>query len=869
MLDILQGLQAVRTATVPFDSAETAVPVPATVSSRSFRHVIEATFEEIEPLALKTLEEGHFLITADSLGVARELQALLVTRGRRVSVLDAELLEDDEALRRQCAALIVSDPRIAGIVHLAQLGADWLPPESPSQLWQTQLQRNEKSLFTILSASSGSLQDGASVLSASALGGFFGRDGRAFPGLSLQAGAVGLLKSLRQERPRLRVKAVDFDQEQAPTEIASTLLAELELVGGRQEVGYPGGKRTIFRTVATPEPEAAQTGPAESFRNVVVLATGGLRGITAEMLRELALPGNTLLTTGRTPFPEAEAEETRPLETAAALRQYFVTEIRQGRLKLTPGKVESRVQSILAAREMRANLDDLTKRGAAVRYFDVDVTDEEAMARLFSDIERDYGGLNGVIHGAGVIEDRLLPDKSSESWSRVVDTKVRGLLHLQKYVKPPALQFFTVFSSVAGRYGNSGQTDYATANELMNRLCCQLHSLWQCRVTVRALCWGPWGPTTFGTGMVTAEIEEKFARRGVRLVGAEKGRRVLAAELRANGNGPVEVICGEGPWEEREAANGRMDLSTRDNVVTLGPLLTEAEVRVLDTGEQVIEFTLNGNHVYLQDHRIDGTPVLPAAVALEIMAEAARQLWLGWQVVEVRDCRVLSGIKKNAAASRLSLVINSGRYDSIDGFDVDVTIQSDTGNGRPRVHYQAALRLARQLPEGFSRHAPLHEEKSLSTSKAYGEWLSHGPRFQVIERIDGLSTAGARAMVRSTRPAEWVKGTPASSNGWVFDPALVDAATQMAWLWARAYHDETALPAKFGRVVHFTDAMPDRMVMDFERIAANDPHLVHANVYYLDSEGRVLLMIEGLESISSAELNRLGGSVTDIASSSV
>jgi hypothetical protein len=312
-----------------------------------------------------------------------------------------------------------------------------------------------------------------------------------------------------------------------------------------------------------------------------------------------------------------------------------------------------------------------------------------------------------------------------------------------------------------------------------------------------------------------------------------------------------------------------MDLSTRDNVVTLGPLLTEAEVRVLDTGEQVIEFTLNGNHVYLQDHRIDGTPVLPAAVALEIMAEAARQLWLGWQVVEVRDCRVLSGIKKNAAASRLSLVINSGRYDSIDGFDVDVTIQSDTGNGRPRVHYQAALRLARQLPEGFSRHAPLHEEKSLSTSKAYGEWLSHGPRFQVIERIDGLSTAGARAMVRSTRPAEWVKGTPASSNGWVFDPALVDAATQMAWLWARAYHDETALPAKFGRVVHFTDAMPDRMVMDFERIAANDPHLVHANVYYLDSEGRVLLMIEGLESISSAELNRLGGSVTDIASSSV
>ncbi len=869
MLDILQGLQIARTAPVPFDSAETAVPVPATVLGRSFRHVIEAAIEEIDPLALKRLEPGHFLVTADTLGVARELQSLLVTRGCRVSMLDAELLGEQELLRHHCAALAASETRIAGIIHLAQLGADWLPPESPSHVWQSQLQHNEKSLFTILSACYGKLQDGASVLSASTLGGYFGRDSRSFPGLSLQAGAVGLLKSLRQERPQLRVKAVDFDQEREPSEIASTLLAELELVGGRQEVGYPAGKRTIFRTVAAPESVAKEAVPAEGPRNVVVLATGGLRGITAELLRELALPGNTLLTTGRTPFPGPEAEETRSLTTAAALRQYFISEIREGRVKLTPGKVESRVQSILTAREMRANLDDFKKRGATVQYFDVDVTDDASMARLFADIEREYGALNGVIHGAGVIEDKLLQDKSSASWSRVVDTKVCGLLHLQKYVKPPALKFFTVLSSVAGRYGNSGQTDYATANELMNRLCCQLHSLWQGKVAVRALCWGPWGPTTFGTGMVTAETEDKFARRGVRLVGADRGRRVLAAELRTNGSGPVEVICGEGPWEEREAANGRMDLSARDNVVTLGPLLTEAQVQVLATGEQVVEFTLNGNHTFLQDHRIDGTPVLPAAAALEIMAEAARQLWLGWQVVEVRDCRVLSGIKKNTPSSRLSLLISSGRYDSIDGFDVDIAIQSDSGNGRTRIHYQAALRLARQLPEGFSRQAPAHEEKSLSTSKAYGEWLSHGPRFQVIERIDGLSAAGARAMVRSTRPAEWVKDLPASSRGWVFDPALVDAATQMAWLWARAFNDETALPAKFGRVVHYVDALPDRLIMDFERIAADDPHLVHANVYFSDSEGRVLLMIEGLESISSAELNRLGGSTRNIASTSV
>ena len=867
MLDILQGLQAARTAPVPFDSAETAVPGPV-ASGRSFRHVIEAAIEDIEPLALKRLEAGLFLVTADSGGVAKELLSQLETRGCQASVIDAGLLGDQELLRNHCDALVASGVRIAGIVHLVQIGADCLPAESPSDTWRAQLERNEKSLFTILSACIGSLPDGAGILSASSLGGYFGRNGKAFAGLSLQAGAVGLLKSLRQEQPQLRVKAVDFDPEQPPQEIASALLAELELVGGRHEVGYPGGKRTIFRTVAAPEADGMGEAKPEATRNVVVLATGGLRGITAELLRELASPGNILLCTGRTPFPGPE-EETRSLATAAELRQYFIGEIREGRLKLTPGKVENRVQLILAAREMRANWEDLRQRGATVRYFDVDVTDEAEMARLFADIEREHGAVNGVVHGAGVIEDRLLRDKSSESWSRVVDTKVLGLLHLQKHVKPPALKFFTVLSSVAGRYGNSGQTDYATANELMNRLCSQLHSIWQSRVAVRALCWGPWGATTFGAGMVTPETEEKFARRGVALVRCEKARRVFAAEVRANGSGPVEIICGEGPWEEREAANGRMELSARKDAVALGPLLSEAEVKALPTGEQVVEFTLNGKHAYLEDHRLDGTPVLPAAAVVEIMAEAARELWKGWQVVEVRDCRVLNGIKKDSGSSRLTLVFDSGRYDSIDGFDVDITMQSGAGKGRPRVHYQASARLARQLPEGFTRRAATHKEKTLSTAKAYGEWLSHGPRFQVIESIEGLSSAGARAIVRSTHPVEWVKDLPASSRGWVFDPALVDAATQMAWLWARAFHDETALPAKFGRVVHYTDTLPERLIMDFERIDGNDPHLVRANVYFLDSDGRVLLMIEGLESISSPELNRLGGTAKRIASGKV
>jgi NAD(P)-dependent dehydrogenase (short-subunit alcohol dehydrogenase family) len=60
------------------------------------------------------------------------------------------------------------------------------------------------------------------------------------------------------------------------------------------------------------------------------------------------------------------------------------------------------------------------------------VLDECALANLIADLGKRHAPINGVVHGAGVIEDKLLADKTSESWSRVVETKVLGLLLLQR-----------------------------------------------------------------------------------------------------------------------------------------------------------------------------------------------------------------------------------------------------------------------------------------------------------------------------------------------------------------------------------------------------------------------------------------------------
>lgn len=556
MLDILEKAEA-QEAAVPFDQAGMGPTTCVTAASRSFRHIMKPKQEPIQGHAAKRLPAGHFIVTADRLSVAGKLSELLRAHGCTVTLVERDILGDEERLNKWCLSLEPEGGPIAGIAHLAQIGSDQLPVDTPVEEWRRQLGMNEKSIFILLHDLSGRLTADAHVLSASSLGGLFSRDENNMSGLFLQGGSPGLLKSLSEERPRLRVKAVDLDPALDADTIAVCLLEELGLERGRQEVGYPHGMRTIFETVAESLPMERHH-PGEPTGRVV-LATGGMKGVTAELLRELALPGNTLILTGRSPLEQDDPPEVKAFATPEALQEHFVSEVRKGSVRMSPAEIRRKVKSVLVAREMRSNIDDFRKHGAAVEYHAVDVTNDDAMRKLFDGIYGKYSRITDVVHGAGIIEDKLLADKKSDSWSRVVETKVLGLLLLQKYLRPESLRFFGVMSSVAGRYGNSGQSDYATANELMNRLCCQLSRIWGNRVNVKAFCWGPWGRTKFGPGMVTPEMEAKFAAKGVSLVTAEAGREVFRKELMRGAGPDIEVICGEGPWEEREAKIGGIE----------------------------------------------------------------------------------------------------------------------------------------------------------------------------------------------------------------------------------------------------------------------------------------------------------------------
>ena len=240
---------------------------------------------------------------------------------------------------------------------------------------------------------------------------------------------------------------------------------------------------------------------------------------------------------GRNPLPpDLEDREIAGIESPSELKGVLHARLRRQGRPVSPSDLERAYQSIQQAREIRRNLEAFRSSGASVEYAQVDVRDAGSLARVLDGWRGRFGEPVGLIHGAGVIKDKLIRDKAHEVFDQVLGTKLDGALNLARLLKPEAIRFAALFSSIAGRFGNAGQSDYAAANEILNKLAIWLDRRWKGRVV--SMIWGPWS----GVGMVT-ELEGHLGGRGLRMIKPEVGRSLLCDELRFGEKGTVEVIA--------------------------------------------------------------------------------------------------------------------------------------------------------------------------------------------------------------------------------------------------------------------------------------------------------------------------------------
>ncbi|MBA0052920.1 SDR family NAD(P)-dependent oxidoreductase [Streptomyces sp. AJS327] len=374
--------------------------------------------------------------------------------------------------------------------------------------------------------------------------GLGGRHGRTTGGAELLSGVglAGAVRTMAREYPDTAVRLVDVDPKTAPGTLARWLLAELGAPDGPPVVGYPDGTRTAWSPVAV-EPVHETVEPTEAAAALglspesVVLLTGGARGITGRVAVELArASGCHLELAGRTP-PPAAAEDPRTTDAPdeVALRRLLAAD--GGR---TPVELDAEVRRLLAEREVRAVLRELSTLSAGVRYHAVDVRRADEVTELVRDVHRHHGRIDGVVHGAGAVEDRLIRDKAPESFARVYSAKVDGARALAEAVAPHRPRFLAMFGSVSGVFGNPGQVDYAAANDALDALA----HLWSGHLPGRVVTvdWGPWAARS--GGMVTPALEQRYAAGGVGLIQPDDGVRCLLGELAYGSGAQVMYLCG-------------------------------------------------------------------------------------------------------------------------------------------------------------------------------------------------------------------------------------------------------------------------------------------------------------------------------------
>jgi malonyl CoA-acyl carrier protein transacylase len=477
---------------------------------------------------------GVLVVTDDGRGVAQTLRQVLRAEGHEVEIIGRERVDlTSPAAVEGLFEQIRDHAPIVGIIHalpLRPIDAD--PGRAAAEV---------KGLFLLAKAAAGDLEaasrrGGACLIAASAMGGAFASAGTAPKEfLPNQGGIAGLVKTLAREWPEIRVRVVDLDPTESPIALANQLAAEALTDDGWPEVGHLGGRRIRLRAV--PAPLDPREGSFHLAAGEPVLVTGGARGITAAVALELARRWRpTLLLLGSSPVPEpAENQATASLARPAELKAALYDRLRRVGRNVAPAEVELAYRRLVTGREIRATLQMLRAAGSTVDYARADIRDAKALAHALKGWRKHFGEPVGLIHGAGVIQDKLIRDKSPESFDHVLGTKLDGALNLVRLLRADQLRFAAMFSSIAGRFGNRGQCDYAAANDAMNKLALWLDRCWPGRVV--SINWGPWS----NVGMVT-DLEGLLSRRGLGLIRPEVGAAAFADELMLGRKGDVEVI---------------------------------------------------------------------------------------------------------------------------------------------------------------------------------------------------------------------------------------------------------------------------------------------------------------------------------------
>ncbi len=606
---------------------------------------------------------------------------------------------------------------------------------------------------------------------------------------------AGLTKAVGREWEATQARVLDIVPELGNQVVAQHCCDELFTDGATEVFIDEGARRVVgYDTIQPPTPSTLYGSP-------LVLVTGGARGITSRVALELARRGPVKLAlVGRSPVGEAELD----LESEKAR---IKAELNATGERVRPVDVQNRLKPLIRSEEARQNIVEMASHGAVVRYYTCDLADPEAVRTLVQNVRSEMGPIDVVIHGAGVEESRLIADKDEAAFHRVYDGKALGGHALMSSMPPEVL--FVSMGSVAGRFGNAGQLDYAAANDAMARACiAHGHAL--------HLCWTAWDDVGMA---VRGGMKTLLEGRGVDLLPADAGAGLLVDMMAAGVTGEI-VVAGKLGDFEPGPEHPLIDRFEKD-----GDVLRAYRTLSLDSDP------------WIADHAID-KPVLPGVIGIELMVAAARLSRPGASAAGMMAVSFEQPIKLHRGEP--TEVIIEAR--PLDDFSVQCTVLSErtlrTGRVQRNQHFQATV-LLEVAPEPEPLPSAAFPDEVLPPYEIYDRFF-HGPRFQVLSGVLGVGQDGL--------VSESFTDDNGIAPGLLTGPLSLEAGFQAAGLHRMLVENEMALPASIDELIWVRVPKPGEQLTVTARL--------REGVYDLDVDGQTgpVLRARGFELITLGPL---------------
>lgn len=267
---------------------------------------------------------------------------------------------------------------------------------------------------------------------------------------------IGPVRVAPREIPGLSAQYIDLEPAEDPVWAAHAILDEQggatadDCIAFRAHQRYAQQLDSLSATPAEGLPKRVKDGGR-------YLITGGVGGIGLELARYLGTTANAKVALiGRSRFPgRAEWD-----------------------VVLAKHPDSHTAYAIHAIREIEA-------AGGDVLILSTDVTNKAAIGKAIEKARSEFGGIDGVFHGAGIMDDAPMLGKSLEDTHNVLAPKVYGGENLSTLLPDGELDFFAVFSSTSVITAPPGQVDYVAANSY-------LESLAASRRDGLAISWGVW-----------------------------------------------------------------------------------------------------------------------------------------------------------------------------------------------------------------------------------------------------------------------------------------------------------------------------------------------------------------------------------------